>query len=104
MQRVNVLSSPSSAGLELSPSFIEQDSSPSSAGFESESKSTCLWLESKSESQGADISQLSYKDIFHNTIDDIIICLQVVSICIYSFTQNEQPTMLWIQHLKFFHE
>ena len=56
MQRVRDLSSLSSACLESSPSpsFSEQDLSPGQAGFESE----CLRFEFKSESQGAEISQL----------------------------------------------
>jgi hypothetical protein len=57
-----VESSPSLACLESSPSpspsFTGQDSSPSPspAGFESESRR--LWLESESEFQGAEISQI----------------------------------------------
>ena len=55
-------SSPSPACLEWSPSpsLTGQDSSPSPGGYESESdsESRCLWLESESKFQGAEISQL----------------------------------------------
>ena len=40
----------------LSPACLESEQDPSPAGYESESR--CLWLESESESQGAEISQL----------------------------------------------
>jgi hypothetical protein len=63
MQRVHVLSNPSLACLESSPSssFSGKDLSPSPAGFESESESRCVWLESESESQEVKISQVLYK-------------------------------------------
>jgi hypothetical protein len=71
-------SSPSLACLESSPSlsFSGQDSSPSPVGFESESR--CLWLNSLNPRVLKERKFLrSSKGMFHNTIINIKIHLQV---------------------------
>ena len=89
LQRVHVFSSPSPACLELSPSLSPslsltgQDSSPSPAGFESESG--CPWLGSESRVPIKERNFLALVQvIFRNTINNIIVILiplHDVSLC-----------------------
>ena len=110
MQRVHVLSSPSRVRVLLGRTRVrvrvQQVSSPSpspgvcgSSPNPSPKERTFL----SSSTKASSTTPYKYKGIFHNTIHNIIIHLQVVNLCIYPLTQMNNLRCYGFSISKFFH-